>query len=417
MMKIDCVEPSLHLVRDCSVIGARQLLFLEAQVNAADLTGAAALLESVDADASVSAWDAGRAAAVLNFLGLLRPSGEISLTHVRQRQFARLFRMSARLDAVFPMWLPTASGAAFFGARRTHGGGAGSVLAGEGLPKRTDYAGLGLTLAEAFCSCVGEAAEHDAMFLRRQDNRLSIERTLPLLDARMRETGRIDATLVLRDAGEGGRPPPRSSTGYAAGPTLEEAALSALLECVERHAVSLWFNGARQPAAFAADDQLTRYFFALRGAEAPQVRLMRLPHDVKGAVVAAAFSISAERGVAVGYGCAMSAPQAAMKAARELCQGEFALYLEAQSDRSESAPFAARSELFAERPGLFETRPDKHETVGSARTLASLCAGFAHEVQFVNLTVSENAVPVVCALVDGIQDIAGEIGPGQTGPL
>jgi YcaO cyclodehydratase, ATP-ad Mg2+-binding len=386
-------------------------------MNAADLAGAAALLESAEAGSVVSARDAGRPAAVLNFLGLLRPSGKILLTHVRQRQFARLFRMAARLDAVFPMRLPTAAGAAFFGARRTHGGGAGSNFAGDGKPKRTDYAGLGVSLAEAFCACIGEAAEHDAMILRLEDNRLSIEGALPLLNAQMRETGSVDAALVLRDAGEGGRPPPRSSTGYAAGPTIEEAALSALLECVERHAISLWFNGARKPAAFAATDELTRYFIALRGGEAPPVRLMRLPHDVKGALVAVAFSISAEGGVAVGYGCAMSAPQAAMKAVRELCQGEFALYLEAQSDRSKSAPFTARAQLFAERPGLFETRPDKLEPVRGAQTLASLCAGFAQGVQFVNLTVSENAIPVACALVGGIKDIAGEIGPGQTGPL
>jgi ribosomal protein S12 methylthiotransferase accessory factor len=385
-------------------------------MEAADLSGAAALLESEAAHAPQAARDSGTPAALLNFLGLLGPDLEISLARHQRRQFARLLRMAARLDAVFPVRLPTAPKAAFFGARGIYGGGEGSVFEGEGPPKRTDYAGLGATLAEAFCACIGEAAEHEAMFLRRRDSRVSADGAMPAMDPQMRASGGIEAALVLREAGAD-RNPPRSSTGYAAGPTREDAALRALLECVERHAVSLWFNGLRRPVSLAAPKALTAYCVSLRGADAPQVSLMQLPHDVKGAVVVAARSVPAGGGSAIGYGCALSAERAAMKAVRELCQGEFALHLESLSATPGPGAFTSRSMMFLERPGLFDTEAGHQENMPEELSLASLCAGFPQKVRFVDLTLPGDGVPVVCALADGLKDIASEIGPGRTGPL
>jgi ribosomal protein S12 methylthiotransferase accessory factor len=414
---IDCLKTSFHPERDCSVIGAPQPMIAgEARMDAADLSGAAAMLESDAAHAPQAARDIGTPAALLNFLGLLGPNREIYLARHHRRQFARLLRMAARLDAVFPMRLPTAPKAAFFGARGIHGGGEGSVFEGAGRPKRTDYAGLGVTLAEAFCACIGEAAEHDSMFLRKQDGRLAGDGALPLLNAQLRASGGIEAALVLREAGAG-RTPPRSSTGYAAGRTREDAALRALLECVERHAVSLWFNGLRRPVSLAATNALKAYAIGLRGAEAPQARLMLLPHDVKGAVVVAARSVSAVGGLAVGYGCALSAERAAMKAVRELCQGEFALHQESQSATPGLGAFTSRSMMFLARPGLFDTDAGHQEDTSGEPSLASLCAGFPQKVRFVDLTLPGDGVPVVCALADGLKDIASEFAPGQTGPL
>ena len=209
------------------------------------LAAAAELLASDWAEGDRPLTSEEQPTAILRFLGLLGPCGDVRLTTEERRHFARLLRMAARLDAVFPMRIPTAPGAAFFGARRTHAGG--NELAGSCKPRQTDYAGLAGRLAQAFSACVGEAAEHDAMFLRRSDSRPAADGTLPLLDKAFRADGSIEAGRILREAGDTPFPAPRSSTGYAAGPTLAEAALSALLECIERHAISLWFDRRRKP--------------------------------------------------------------------------------------------------------------------------------------------------------------------------
>lgn len=379
------------------------------------LADAAALLECAPPDAIALAQPAPRPAALLNFLGLLGPAGEILPAPGDRAKFGRLLRFAAQLDAVFPMRVPTATGAAFFGARRVHCGG--GALAGSGKARQTDYAGLAGSLKQAFCACVGEAAEHDAMFVRRRDSRLSADGTLPLLDEGLRAAGSIEADRILREAGDSLLPAPRSSTGYAAGPTLAEAAMSALLECIERHAVSLWFDRQRKPAPLTPANETAREIMLLRGADATHCRLLRLPHGIACVPVAAAFSVSAQGRCAVGYGCALSAEQAALKAVRELCQGEFALHLEAQSGDPDSLAFTRRSEMFAQNADLFET--SAHDIAPDLwhSDLPGLCSAIDRRVRFVNLTVSEASVPVVCALADGFRDIASEIAPGQTGPL
>ena len=379
------------------------------------LADAAALMDSARSGAPGAAEGERQAAAILSFLGLLAPSGEIRLPPDERRQFARLLRMAARLDAVFPMRVPTAPGAAFFGARRTHA--ANRELAGDGKARQSDYAGLASSLAQAFCACIGEAAEHDAMFRRRRDIRLSAAGTLPLLDEGLCAAGGIDAALILREAGDSPRPAPRSSTGYAAGPTLASAAMGALLECVERHAISLWFNDLRKPVSVRVSNETVQHITILRGAAAARCRLLLLPHDIAGAPVAAAYSVSAGGGMAVGYGCALSAEQACQKAVRELCQGEFALHLESQASSANALPFTERSRMFAQNTRLFEAGDGDSDNVKRHSDLPSLCAALGRRVRFVDLSLSKVSVPVVCALVDGVRDIAGEFGPGQTGPL
>ncbi len=377
----------------------------------AHLAEAAALLESAPAQAAAQP----QPAAVLKFLGLMDRAGNIGLPQDERRQFSRMLRMAARLDAVFPMRIPTAPGAAFFGARRIHGADGG--LAGAGAARQSDYAGLADGLAQAFCACIGEAAEHDAMFLRRRDSRISAAGTLPLLDDALHAAGGIDAELILREAGDSPRPAPRSSTGYAAGPTLAQAAMSALLECIERHAVSLWFNRARRPVFMIAAGQTLQRIMRLRGEAAPPCQLLRLTHDIAGAPAAAAYSISAQGSLAVGYGCALSADEAALKAVRELCQGEFALYLETRASSAGAKPFTSRSRMFSQNADLFQTLHDDCGPDLGRQDLPSLCAALGRRVRFADLSLSENSVPVACALVDGLRDIASEFGPGQTGPL
>jgi YcaO cyclodehydratase, ATP-ad Mg2+-binding len=379
------------------------------------LANAAILLESGWTFSSGAGADKRQPAALLEFLGLRGPTGEIELPPEERRRFAHLLRMAARLDAVFPMRVPTAPGAAFFGARRVHG--ADGDLAGSGKTKQTDYAGFGASLFQAFCACIGEAAEHDAMFLRRHDHRLSSEGTLPLLDGGLSAAGVINAALILREAGDNPWPAPRTSTGYAAGPTLAAAAQSAILECIERHAISLWFNGLQKPALMTASDAAVQQIRLLRGDAAPCCRLLRLHHDIQGAPAVAAYSVSSDGKIAVGFGCALSADDALLKAVKELCQGEFALHMECQAGSAGVASFSARSKMFAQKTALFESVFDESGGDPSYPDLPTLSAALGGIVQFVNLTVSEDAVPVVCALVDGLRDIAGETGPEQTGPL
>lgn len=255
------------------------------------------------------------------------------------------------------------------------------------------------------------------MLERRSDSRMDEDGSLPLLDSGLRPAGGVDAALILRGAGDGSMPPPRSSTGYAAGRNLGEAAFFALLECIERHAVSLWFNRLRRPSPLTPDSETARNIAFLRRGAGSRCRLLRLGHEFSGAAAAAAFSVNAEGAAAVGYGCAPSAQLAALKAVRELCQGEFALHLEAQSAHAETLPFTRRSKLFAQNADLFETIQEEPAEEPGASGLADLCAAIRQPVRFVNLTLSENAIPVVCALAGGLRDICGETGPQEVGPL
>ena len=135
---------------------------------------------------------------------------------------AHLLDVASRVARVFELAAPDAPGLIAFGAQFD------PVLADplhQGSPL-VGVSGVGLSLQQAFQSCIGEAVEYLSQLHNQSD--------------------------ALLEPG----------IGSAAGPSREAAALHGLLELIERDAVSLWWRGGQfgrsippqHPAAVAAED-------------------------------------------------------------------------------------------------------------------------------------------------------------------
>ena len=319
----------------------------------------------------------------LAFLGLVPGAGGPA---------GRLLRLAARMDRVFATRPPDAPGAALFGATRVLRGDQGFAGA-PGAQVEASYAGVGLTPLAAFSRCMGEAAEHAAMFALSDDPR-------------------GDRAVALRRLdGAGGA---RTSTGHAAGASLDHATDSAICERVERHAIARWFTGAAA-ASLPPPPEARLLEAGFRGPKARHLGYLVLPADVAGFVVVAAVT-TGETGMAVGYGCATDAAQAACKALSEVVQGEFALRLERARAADGIAPpatgFVARAGLFAQMPGLLRAAAPLPVLPPAGRRARDLIAA-----EVTDLTVPGTDVPVVHAAIPGLRDIASMIAPGTVGPL
>jgi hypothetical protein len=296
------------------------------------------------------------------------------------------------MDRVFATRPPDAPGAAFFGATRVLRGDQGFAGA-SGAQIAASYAGVGLTPLAAFSRCMGEAAEHAAMFALADDPRGD------------------RAAMLRRLDGAGGA---RTSTGHAAGASLDHATDSAICERVERHAIALWFAGAAA-ASLPPPPEARLLEARFRGPDPRQVAYLALPSEVPGFVTVAAAT-TGDTGLAVGYGCATDAAQAACKALSEAVQGEFALRLERSRAAEGIAPpatgFMARATMFAQAPGLLRGTAPLPPLPPPGRRARDLIAA-----RVTDLTVPGTDVPVVHAAVPGLRDIASEIPPGVVGAL
>jgi ribosomal protein S12 methylthiotransferase accessory factor len=196
-----------------------------------------------------------------------------------------LLNLASRFKAGFELPLPHAPGASFFGAKLSPRDWGLEHLGGESV----GVAGKGLTLREAFESCVGEAAAFLSL-LEWGDESLVRIAAPGDEDPRIYQPGRPEtadvgltdaeldwclsglvvdgvvepavldwieasdalddrralfpAELCLRrrpDLRCGRRP--ATSSGVGAGATRKQAILDGLLECIERDAIALWWFG------------------------------------------------------------------------------------------------------------------------------------------------------------------------------
>jgi ribosomal protein S12 methylthiotransferase accessory factor len=186
---------------------------------------------------------------------------------------AYLHLLAGRFRWITRVVAPDAPGFVFFGGE-VHATDFGLT----GYEAAASLSGKGISASEAFTGCVGEGVEHlsrlewgNERFSRRTfrtaDHGLDAKSVHEI--ARLagydpdRETPELDWMQGLRLSD--GKPvllpasicirrpnhrqvapiPSAVSTGCAAGPTLEAATLSALLELIERDAVALWWMGGR----------------------------------------------------------------------------------------------------------------------------------------------------------------------------
>ena len=377
-------------------------------MNAEDFLKAAVEIEQVDES------DGLLKSPLLQDLKLCSPDGRCSISRHEVPAIAKLLRVASRMERVFSVRLPWNPQMFFFGASATMQGGQGSQFSGDGAPMRTDYGGVGFTALQAFCACAGEAAEHDAMLMRHDDPRINADGTVELLGLNFLPEARMKARSVLRRAGAVPDAHPRTSTGYAAGQNLRQAAESAALECIERHALSLWFSGDcglvdLTPAITPG----TAWAQHLRFAEGG-VKFFLVRHDQGDMPVVVALSHMADGEIAVGYGCAGDEHTAALKAYREACQNEFGLQLDARNartaERSKTGdPFVhlARSAMFRERQSLFDCDESRKMKTGPGQQ-KNVLARINSQARFADLTVPSEGIPVVCAFLPGLRDITAE---------
>jgi ribosomal protein S12 methylthiotransferase accessory factor len=367
---------------------------------------------------------------------------------------ARMLRAAARLRRVFLLPVPDSPGVVFFG------GEADPAVFGarqRGAPIGS-LAGSGLSSQRAFEACVGEGIEYLSQFVQTEDavasGTFSEYRNAHDADASgfiaaLLSLGKVDfnrsiAWVPVRRLLDGAevffpldvcyrRPPPEQdfmpalklSTGCAAGATIAEATLRAVLELIERDAVALWWRGGRRgrsiasrsAAGVAAADLLAK---ARQGKQDRQSWVLDVTTDV-GIPAVAAISRGADGyGFAFGFGARLSLVEAVRAAIFELCQVELGQHVVA-AKRRESGDGALndsdRRQL--RRATLFDTRDcallqpegevDTLPTVlendpirGLEHVLARLSAlGIA--AYGLDLTRPEFGIPVFRVLAPGLQ--------------
>jgi ribosomal protein S12 methylthiotransferase accessory factor len=271
---------------------------------------------------------------------------------------ANLLMAASRFARVFELASPDAPGLISFGvqfdpalADHMHNG---SPLVG--------VSGVGLTLQQAFQSCVGEGVEYLSQLMRETDllrefgiddqvgklGPMAQELVAALSERRMqperalswhratRSTDRsevwLPADICLRrpPAQREITPPFPLSIGSAAGPSPDAAALHGLLELVERDAASLWWWGGQlgrsiPPQHEAAEVAETLLRQLRHGAPVRRrTRLLDITTDIGVPCVAAVSCRPDGSGFAFGLAARPTLKAAARSAIIEMCQLELA---------------------------------------------------------------------------------------------
>ena len=290
-------------------------------------------------------------------LDLCSPSDGKLLDSIASLASAELVAVAERLTRVFSIASPFAPG--------LHCIGAEIAIDAASNATRLSVAGNGETLAAALVSCLGEAAEFLSQFERPGDIEAGIagsdrtkfaadgwiaeamsraDRTIDWINASDASTGDIallPADLCLR------RPPTRRaiepvvalSSGAAAGPSFETAALRAVLELCERDAAAMWWLGGCRPKRFALEHPTIKAGAELierlrQGEAARRTLLLDITTD-NGIPVVAAVSVDHDgRGMACGLSSRLTASDAARAAVLEMCQMEMAAPI-AEAKRAE----------------------------------------------------------------------------------
>lgn len=329
-----------------------------------------------------------------------------------------LLRLGARLGHVFRLPSPLAPGAIVMGSRCDTGG----------LP---GFSGRGLSHRGAFESCMGEAAEYLSFLRRPEDPLIGPDDTVAALAMPGCVPTRLHADSVLRDPQAH---PPLPSAGTGAGASMDAAALSAVLEAVERDALAHWWEDA-VPARRLADEALPNELVRRlrRGASRPRdtwALELRTGHGVP--VAAALSSASDGSGVLVGAAAGLSLTEAVGSALLELCQMEVACGLALRRQASVGAAALLPTEQLwvrrwrthhAHETVIFQGAPNGEpaaKDIGSTDPLDEIAARLASVgMQFClsDITRSDLAIPVVRAAGEGFRDCSGsdKLSPASAG--
>lgn len=284
------------------------------------------------------------------------------------RQHVALLEAAGRFPNLFQLAAPDAPGVTFFGAEISAAGIDSTHL----HQARSSASGAGLSLRQGFESCVGEGVEYLSQFETAQDRLQAgaIEEGLAAFDlssrkmlaeflrtpegrgpdridwieARQLSSGRsvpYPADLCLRRTPERSAfvPPFKLSSGCAAGPTFEAAALHGMLELVERDAASLWWRGGVRGRVVALEGRAVATAAALvgqarAGTNTRRTWLLDITTDLEVPSIVAISSRLDGSGFACGLAARLTVQSAVRSALMEMCQMELA-YVVVEAKRQE----------------------------------------------------------------------------------
>ena len=381
-----------------------------------------------------------------------RPGLEL-LSAVEERVGANIARAAKYPQKLFLLRSSRAPGLRFVGGQARP-----DVVAPllEGEPAFS-LAGASENLEEAFAACVGECVERLSQIEREGDVQVtalraevgdvvmtslstvlddverqqggSTARPIDWVHARCLSTNKpvlLPADWCLRRPRQRMALRPRTalSTGVAAGATIEGASVRALLEVVERDAASLWWNGGRRgrPLAFEHPGmgEAVRLLETLRqNTHGRASWLLDLTTDLEIPVVAAISFDTDGRQFACGLAARLDITDAIRAAILEMCQMELALLIAmAKQEQAGQYTMSDVDQQHIHRADTIDASicalvhplgaPSNLRRDVPRSDLEQVKAVFQRrriEAALLDLTRSEMAIPVVCAVVPELEPV------------
>jgi ribosomal protein S12 methylthiotransferase accessory factor len=374
------------------------------------------------------------------------------------RHRASLLKAASRFARVFELAAPDAPGLVSLGAEFDPGL-ADPLHAGNPM---VGVSGVGLSLQDAFQSCIGEGIEYLSQlqsgddlleldpgdpasrlgpqareFLAafsahriRPDAALSWHRVTRLTDGR---EVLLPADLCVRRPlhRQEVKPPFPLGTGSAAGRSWDAAALHGLLELIERDAASLWWQGGNRarsiPPQHEAEIEAEALLAKLRQDASPRrSRLLDITTDIGIPCVAAVSCRADGLGFAHGLAARPTLAAAARSAVLEMCQMELAhVVVEAKCRERGEAALNERDRahrrratlLNADRCLLLQPAPGRAQHLAidttdpgdALRLMVGRLAQFGIETFCLDLTRPHLAVPAARLIAPGLQPLPSQI--------
>ena len=280
--------------------------------------------------------------------------------------------------------------------------------------KRRLPAGRGLTPQQALVSTGAEALELRASLAKHHMPTLTAlprKDGLAMVWARDLWTGQLEPVMaqevwldcaailgerLVTDA---------TSTGCAVGRTRHEATETALLECIERDALALWWHGGLQacPLPVEVIDRLQpRLYWWLDGRDRV-TRLLDLTTDIGLPVVAAVSSDSSGRHVALGSAARLQIADAALAAVTEMVQTEVAMDEAREGCDPEVLAWDARASTGLQP----QFRPGSGRLTAPPDDLLQRLADLGLHALAVDMTLPDDPLPSMRVLVPGLCAMGG----------
>ncbi|MEE4187419.1 MAG: YcaO-like family protein [Roseobacter sp.] len=211
--------------------------------------------------------------------------------------------------------------------------------------------------------------------------------------------------------------PVTDSNGLAAGASPADAASRALLELVERDAVSIWwYNRIRAPEAAGTTTRLTDAYTAWEKSRRRKLTFLDLTTDLGVPVVAAVACEEPRRDISIGFGAGWSTAAAAESAVGELAQFDITKRLRrASGTKAHPWSFLAVLAGLGRKSGYFldpcKSRPTAPARSTTTETLREKL--ISQDIPPVLVDLSNENTAVVRVVAPGLRPIWPRFAPGR----